>query len=199
MTVSVADSIVTRLRVWGVQRIFGYPGDGISGLLGAIDRAEPRIPFVQARHDEMAAFMACAHARFTGEIGVCVAASGPGVIRLLNGQYDDQLDRQPVIALVGQQSLGPLADTHGQDHDLENLLKDAAGGFVQTVTTSDHVVPVIDDAVRSAIVERTATCVILPSDLQEMAAIESSHRDGFAHGCGSAACQPDNLAIVKRS
>ena len=104
MSQLVADHIVDRLKEWGVTRIYGYPGDGINGLMGALDRSSESIDFVQVRHEEMAAFMACAHAKFTGEVGVCLATSGPGAIHLLNGLYDAKLDHQPVVAIVGQQA-----------------------------------------------------------------------------------------------
>src|SRR3954452_21178303 len=99
----VADFVLARLREWGVERIFGYPGDGINAFLGALDRADGDPELIQVRHEEMAAFMACAHAKFTGELGVCLATSGPGAIHLLNGLYDAKLDHQPVVAIIGQQ------------------------------------------------------------------------------------------------
>ena len=103
MAETTADFLVSRLYAWGVRRIYGYPGDGINGIMGALERAEEKIDFVQVRHEEMAAFMACAHAKFTGEPGICLATSGPGAIHLLNGLYDAKLDHQPVVAIVGQQ------------------------------------------------------------------------------------------------
>ena len=99
---NVSDHLVSRLREWEVDRIYGYPGDGINGVIGALARAADAPAFVQVRHEEMAAFMACAHAKFSGEVGVCLATSGPGAIHLLNGLYDAQLDHQPVVAIVGQ-------------------------------------------------------------------------------------------------
>src|SRR5690242_11757576 len=104
MADTAADFLISRLNEWGVSRIYGYPGDGINGILGALDRAGDRMHFVQVRHEEMAAFMACAHAKFTGEVGVCLATSGPGAIHLLNGLYDAKMDHQPVVAIVGQQA-----------------------------------------------------------------------------------------------
>ncbi|HEY0631191.1 MAG TPA: thiamine pyrophosphate-binding protein, partial [Thermoleophilaceae bacterium] len=103
MAQDVSDMLLDRLEAWGVKRIYGYPGDGINGLFGALHRAGDRFEFVQARHEEMAAFMACAHAKYSGELGVCVSTSGPGAIHLLNGLYDAKLDHQPVLAIVGQQ------------------------------------------------------------------------------------------------
>src|SRR4051794_26098209 len=108
MANTTSDHLIARLGEWGVRRVFGYPGDGISGIMGAIDRADGAMDFVQVRHEEMAAFMACAHAKFTGEVGVCVATSGPGAIHLLNGLYDARMDRQPVVAIVGQAARAAL-------------------------------------------------------------------------------------------
>src|SRR5579863_7105291 len=99
MSLTVGDFVLDRLSEWGIHRVYGYPGDGINGLIGAFDRAKGKVDFVQVRHEEMAAFMACAHAKFTGEVGVCVATSGPGAIHLLNGLYDAKLDHQPVVAI----------------------------------------------------------------------------------------------------
>ena len=120
----VADFVLRRLREWGVQRIYGYPGDGINGILGALDRADGDPEFIQVRHEEMAAFMACGHAKFTGEVGVCIATSGPGAIHLLNGLYDAKLDHQPVVAIVGQQKRMSLGGGYQQEVDLQTLFKD---------------------------------------------------------------------------
>src|SRR3979411_2746078 len=100
---TVADFLLERLQKWGVKRIFGYPGDGINGIVSAIGRAGEKIEFVQARHEEEAAFMASGHAKLTGEVGVCLATSGPGAIHLLNGLYDAKLDRKTVVAILGPQ------------------------------------------------------------------------------------------------
>src|SRR5690606_33084012 len=108
MAATVGDFLLQRLSEWGVDRIYGYPGDGINGIVGAFNRPGNSIRFVQARHEELAAFMACAHAKFTGEVGVCLATSGPGAIHLLNGLYDAKLDHQPVLAIVGQQKRAAL-------------------------------------------------------------------------------------------
>src|SRR5436305_9160816 len=122
----VADFLLARLREWGVHRIYGYPGDGINALMGAMDRANGDPEFIQVRHEEMAAFMACAHAKWTGEVGVCMATSGPGAIHLLNGLYDAKLDHQPVLALVGQQARSALGGSYQQEVDLQSLFKDVA-------------------------------------------------------------------------
>src|SRR5512144_1474818 len=133
MSQTVADYVLNRLADWGVKRLYGYPGDGIHGFLGGLDRASDRIEFVQVRHEEMAAFMACAHAKFTGEVGVCIATSGPGAIHLLNGLYDAKLDHQPVLAIVGQAERSVLGTDYQQEVDLANLFKDVAREFVQTL------------------------------------------------------------------
>lgn len=101
MAKQVSDYILERLNEWGTTRIFGSPGNGINGIMGALDRADDKIDFVQVRHEEMAAFMARAHSKFTGEVGVCMATSGPGAVHLLNGLYDAKMDHQPVVAIVG--------------------------------------------------------------------------------------------------
>src|ERR687897_1820156 len=127
----VADFVLERLTEWGVHRIFGYPGDGINGFLGALDRADGDPELIQVRHEEMSAFMACGHAKFTGEIGVCMATSGPGAIHLLNGLYDAKLDHQPVVAIVGQQVRAALGGHYQQEVDLAALMKDVAYEYVQ--------------------------------------------------------------------
>jgi pyruvate dehydrogenase (quinone) len=172
----VGDFVWQRLREWGVRRVFGYPGDGINGLLGALDRTDGAIDFVQVRHEEMAAFMASAHAKFTGEVGVCMATSGPGAIHLLNGLYDARLDHMPVLAIVGQQARTALGGHYQQEVDLQNLFKDVAGAFVETAMAPAQVRHLIDRAMRIAQSERKVTCIILPNDLQEMNAVEEPPR-----------------------
>jgi pyruvate dehydrogenase (quinone) len=179
MSATVSDFFWKRMSEWGIRRVFGYPGDGINGLLGALNRAKDRFEFIQTRHEELAAFMACAHAKFTGEIGVCMATSGPGAIHLLNGLYDARLDHQPVLAIVGQQARTALGGHFQQEVDLHTLFKDVAGEFVEMATTPAQVRHLIDRAIRIAKAERTVTCIILPKDVQEMAAVETPPR---AHG-----------------
>ena len=174
---NVSDFIIRRLTEWNVQRIFGYPGDGINGILGALNRAQDKIRFIQTRHEEMAAFMACAHAKFTGEPGVCLATSGPGAIHLLNGLYDAKLDHQPVVALVGQQKRTALGSNYQQEVDLVSLFKDVASEYVHMVTDPAQVRQVIDRAMRIAKAERTVTAVIIPNDLQEENAVEEPARE----------------------
>lgn len=186
-----ADFLVERLYDWGIRRIYGYPGDGINGLMGALGRAEKNshpIEFIQARHEEMAAFMACAHAKFTGEVGVCLATSGPGAIHLLNGLYDAKMDHVPVVAIVGQQSRQGLGGHYQQEVDLPVLFKDVAGEFVQMATHPAQVRHLIDRAVRIARAQRSVTCVIMPNDLQETKAVRvPEHMHGTVHsGIGHA-------------
>jgi pyruvate dehydrogenase (quinone) len=181
MAETVSDFIVSRLSAWGVTRIYGYPGDGINGLMGALGRAGDRMQFVQVRHEEMAAFMACAHAKFTGEVGVCVATSGPGAIHLLNGLYDAQLDHQPVVAIVGQQARTALGGHYQQEVDLVSLFKDVAHEYVHMATTPEQIPHLVDRAIRIARVERTVTCIILPNDLQQLDAVEPPRKHGTIH------------------
>lgn len=174
MSATVSDFILQRLIDWGVYRIYGFPGDGINGFTAAIQRAEDddKIEFIQTRHEEMAAFMACGHAKFTGEVGICMATSGPGAVHLLNGLYDARMDNQPVVAIVGQQARIALGGDYQQEIDLTSLYKDVAREYVHMATEPAQVRHLIDRALRIAISERTVTCVILPNDLQEMDAVE---------------------------
>ena len=178
---NVSDFLLQRLSEWGIQRIYGYPGDGINGIMGAMDRAGDRFALVRARHEEMCAFMACAHAKFAGEIGVCLATSGPGAIHLLNGLYDAKLDHQPVLAIVGQAPRATLGGQYQQEVDLPSLFKDVAGAYVQTITTPAQVRHVVDRAVRIAIAERTVTCIIVPGDVQELDSEEPPRGHGTIH------------------
>ncbi len=182
MAESVADFLLARLRAWGVRRIYGYPGDGINAILGAFHRAGNEPEFIQVRHEEMAAFMACGHAKFTGEVGVCLATSGPGAIHLLNGLYDAKLDHQPVVAIVGQQARAALGGQYQQEVDLQVLFKDVAGEFVQMATTPDQIRHLVDRAVRIALDQRTVTCVIVPNDVASLDAVETPpHEHGTIH------------------
>ena len=172
MSKQVGDFIIGRVKQWGISRIFGFPGDGINGFMGALNRAKDEIDFVQVRHEEMAAFMACAHAKFTGEVGVCMATSGPGAIHLLNGLYDAKMDHQPVVAIVGQQARMALGGSYQQEVDLISLYKDVAHEYVHMITDPAQARHVIDRAIRIAKAERTVTCVIVPNDVQELDAVE---------------------------
>src|SRR4051794_10164953 len=179
MSQTVGEYILERLRSeWGVKRVFGYPGDGINGVTVAFDHdGDERPELIQVRHEEMAGFMACGHAKFTGEVGVCMATSGPGAIHLLNGLYDAKLDHQPVVALVGQQERASMGGSFQQEVDLLSLFKDVAQEFVQVAMDPSQVRHLIDRAVRIAIAERTVTCVILPSDVQELEAVPEPPRE----------------------
>jgi pyruvate dehydrogenase (quinone) len=182
MAKNVSDFLVERLSDWGVKRIFGYPGDGINGIMGALDRADGKIQFIQARHEELAAFMACAHAKFTGEVGVCMATSGPGAIHLLNGLYDAKMDHQPVLAIVGQQARTALGGNYQQEVDLTNLFKDVASEYIHMATTPAQVRHLIDRAMRIAKDQRTVTALIFPNDLQvDKAVEEQEHKHGTVH------------------
>jgi pyruvate dehydrogenase (quinone) len=183
MSEKVGDYLLERLATWGVRRIYGYPGDGINGLLGAFGRLDGKPPeFVQVRHEEMAAFMACAHAKFTGELGVCMATSGPGAVHLLNGLYDAKLDHQPVVAIVGQQARAGLGGNYQQEIDLGSLFKDVAHEFVEMATVPAQIRHLIDRACRIALAERTVTAIIVPNDLQEAKAVpQPPHAHGTVH------------------
>src|SRR4051812_49301144 len=171
MAESTADLLLARLREWGVHRIYGYPGDGINAILGALDRADGDPELIQVRHEEMAAFMACGHAKLTGEVGVCMATSGPGAIHLLNGLYDAKLDHAPVVAVVGQQARSALGGDYQQEVDLVTLFKDVAHEYVQMAMVPEQVRHLIDRAVRIALSQRTVTCVVVPNDLASLEAV----------------------------
>ncbi len=174
-TSTVADFVLHRLREWEVDTVFGYPGDGINGLLAAWGRAANRPQFVQARHEEMAAFQAVGYAKFTGGLGVCVATSGPGAIHLLNGLYDAKLDHVPVLAIVGQTNRSAMGGSYQQEVDLLSLFKDVAGDYVQMVTVPEQLPNVLDRAIRIATARRAPTAVILPADVQELAYSAPTH------------------------
>jgi pyruvate dehydrogenase (quinone) len=175
----VSDFLIKRLSEWGIKRVYGFPGDGINGIMGALKRAGKMLDFVQVRHEEMAAFMACAHAKFTGEVGVCMATSGPGAIHLLNGLYDAHLDHQSVVAIVGQQARAAMGGSYQQEVDLVSLYKDVAREYVHMASEPAQIRHLVDRAIRIAKVERTVTCIIIPNDVQELEAVETPPR---AHG-----------------
>ncbi|MGH7483412.1 MAG: thiamine pyrophosphate-requiring protein [Longimicrobiales bacterium] len=182
MSETVADFMIRRLSDWGVERIYGYPGDGINGIMGALDRAEEtdhRIEFVQSRHEELAAFMACAHSKWTGEPGVCLATSGPGAIHLLNGLYDAKMDHQGVVAIVGQQDRRALGGDYQQEVDLISLFKDVANQYVHMCAHPAQMRHLVDRAVRIAKAEKVVTCIIVPNEVQEEDAVPVPPR---AHG-----------------
>ncbi len=162
-----AQFILNRLTEWGITRVYGYPGDGINGLMGAFHQVGDRLEFIQTRHEEIASFAATAHAKFTGEVGVCMATSGPGAIHLLNGLYDAKLDHQPVVAIVGQQKRMSLGANYQQEVDLNTLFKDVASEYLMTVMDPTQARHVIDRAIRIAKDSRHPTAVIIPEDVQE--------------------------------
>lgn len=171
----VADFLLRRLREWDVEHVFGYPGDGINGLLAAWGRAADNPEFIQARHEEMAAFEAVGYAKYSGRLGVCVATSGPGAIHLLNGLYDAKLDHVPVVAVIGQTNRSAMGGSYQQEVDLANLFKDVASDFLETVTVPEQLPNVLDRAIRTAYGRRTVTAVIVPADVQELEYEAPSH------------------------
>jgi pyruvate dehydrogenase (quinone) len=171
MGATAGDYLCERLAEWGVSTIYGFPGDGINGILGALRRHEDKLRFVQTRHEEMAAFMACGHAKFTGEVGVCMATSGPGAIHLLNGLYDAKLDHQPVVAIVGQTFVRALGGNFQQEVKLLQLYSDVASAYCEQANEPGAIRHTLDRALRIAQAERTVTCVIIPADVQEMDAV----------------------------
>ena len=181
MQATVCDFLVARLYDWGVRRIFGYPGDGINGMFGALQRAGGKIEFVQVRHEEMAAFMASAHAKFTGELGVCMATSGPGAAHLITGLYDARLDHMPVLAITGQQARTAVGGHYQQEVDLVAMFRDVAGAFVHQASMPAQVRHLLDRAVRIAIGQRRVTALVLPNDLQEMPYTAPAHAHGTVH------------------
>ncbi|MGH3471811.1 MAG: thiamine pyrophosphate-binding protein, partial [Nocardioidaceae bacterium] len=168
MADNVGDYLLARLREWGVERVFGYPGDGINGLLASWGKADNEPKFIQARHEEMAAFEAVGYAKLSGRLGVCVATSGPGAIHLLNGLYDAKLDHVPVLAIVGQTNRSAMGGSYQQEVDLLSLFKDVASEYVQMVTVPEQLPNVLDRAIRIAMSERAPTAIIIPSDVQEL-------------------------------
>src|SRR6188768_3540385 len=163
MSTTVADQLLARLKDWGVEQVFGYPGDGINGILGAFSRAEDQPRFIQSRHEEMSAFEAVGFAKFSGRPGICMATSGPGAIHLLNGLYDAKLDHVPVVAIVGQTNRTALGGSYQQEVDLLSLFKDVASDYVQVVMAPGQATHVIDRAVQIARATRSVTAVIVPS------------------------------------
>lgn len=187
MGMNVSDFVFHRLQEWGLHRIYGYPGDGVGGLDVALEKSQG-MHLVQVRHEEMAAFMACAHAKFTGEVGLCYATSGPGAIHLLAGLYDAKLDHVPVVAILGQQQRSAIGASYQQEVDLQSLFKDVAADFVATASVPSQVRHLVDRAVRIAAARRTVTCIILPSDLQQLPYEEPPMAHGATHtGVGYAA------------
>jgi pyruvate dehydrogenase (quinone) len=166
MSKTVGDFLVQRLHDWGVRRIFGYPGDGINGVLGALERAKGKIDFVQARHEEMAAFMASAHAKFTGEVGVCLSTGGPGASHLITGLYDAKLDHMPVLAITGQAPRAVRGGHYQQEMNLARMFADVAE-FVQELETPSQLRHLVDRGFRIAQARNAVSVLVLPGDVQE--------------------------------
>ena len=177
---TVSDFLMQRLIDWGAHRIYGYPGDGINGITEAFERVAEKIEFIQVRHEEMAAFMACAHAKFTGEVGVCLATSGPGAIHLLNGLYDAKMDHAPVVAIVGQAATKALGGSYQQEVDLQQLLEEVCD-YLYTVSSPMAIRHVVDRAFRTALGYRGATAIIVPKDIQERKYEEPPHKHNTLH------------------
>ncbi len=191
MAKTASDFLVERLHLWGVRRIYGYPGDGINGVMRALNRSDGKIRFIQARHEEEAAFMACAHAKFTGEIGVCIATGGPGAIHLLNGLYDAKMDHTPVVAIVGQQATESIGADYQQEVDLISLFKDVAHQYVHMASSPVQIRHLVDRSFRIAKAERTVTCIILPkrrsgNGRRRIAAAQTRHHLHRSRPCPAA-------------
>ena len=198
MADTVADVLLARLREWDIKQVFGYPGDGINGLLAAWGRAKNEPQFVQARHEEMAAFEAVGYAKFSGNVGVCVATSGPGAIHLLNGLYDAKLDHVPVVAIVGQTERSAMGGSYQQEVDLLSLYKDVCSDYVQMCTVPQQLPNLIDRAIRIALTEHAPTCIIFPSDVFDLPYEAPEHafkQVPSSVGMTAATAQPDAAAV----
>ncbi|HWU23947.1 MAG TPA: thiamine pyrophosphate-requiring protein [Nocardioides sp.] len=197
---NVADYLLERLRDWGVDKVFAFPGDGINGILAAWGRAGNEPMFIQSRHEEMSAFEAVGYAKFTGRLGVCMATSGPGAIHLLNGLYDAKLDHVPVVAIVGQTSRSAMGGSYQQEVDLLSLFKDVASEYVQMVTVPEQLPNVLDRAIRIALAERAPTAIIIPSDVQELEYAAPTHAFKMvpsSTGVDWPTAVPDDAAIAR--
>jgi pyruvate dehydrogenase (quinone) len=197
---NVADYLLERLRDWGVDKVFAFPGDGINGILAAWARADDNPMFIQSRHEEMSAFEAVGYAKFTGRVGVCMATSGPGAIHLLNGLYDAKLDHVPVVAIVGQTNRSAMGGSYQQEVDLLSLFKDVASEYVQMVTVPEQLPNVLDRAIRIAVAERAPTAIIIPSDVQELEYSPPTHAFKMvpsSMGVEWPTPLPDDSAIVR--
>ncbi len=199
-TTTVADYLLNRLRDWGVDKVFAYPGDGINGILAAWGRADNFPRFVQSRHEEMSAFEAVGYAKFTGKFGVCMATSGPGAIHLLNGLYDAKLDHVPVVAIVGQTARSAMGGSYQQEVDLLSLFKDVASDYAQMITVPEQLPNVLDRAIRIAVAQRAPTAIIIPSDVQELAYSAPAHEFKMVPssiGVDWPTAAPDDAAIAR--
>jgi pyruvate dehydrogenase (quinone) len=198
MTDTVADVLLRRLGEWGVKQVFGFPGDGINGLLAAWARADNQPQFVQARHEEMSAFQAVGFAKFSGQVGVCVATSGPGAVHLLNGLYDAKLDHVPVVAIVGQTDRSAMGGSYQQEMDLLSLFKDVCSDYIQMCTVPQQIPNLIDRAIRIALSEHAPTCVIVPSDVFDLGYEPPGHafkQVPSSLGLSQSTVVPDDAAV----
>jgi pyruvate dehydrogenase (quinone) len=196
----VSDYLLERLRTWGVEHVFAFPGDGINGILAAFGRADNKPMFIQSRHEEMSAFEAVGYAKFTDRVGVCMATSGPGAIHLLNGLYDAKLDHVPVVAIVGQTNRSAMGGSYQQEVDLMTLFKDVASDYVQMVTVPEQLPNVLDRAIRIALAQRAPTALIIPSDVQELPYSPPTHAFKMVPsslGIEWPAVDPDDAAIQR--
>ncbi|MBV8862867.1 MAG: thiamine pyrophosphate-requiring protein [Mycobacterium sp.] len=196
----VGDYLLERLRAWDVQHVFGYPGDGINGILAAFGRADNQPAFIQSRHEEMSAFEAVGYAKFSGRVGVCMATSGPGAIHLLNGLYDAKLDHVPVVAIVGQTNRSAMGGSYQQEVDLLSLFKDVASDYVQMVTVPEQLPNVLDRAIRVALTQRVPTALIIPADVQELPYSPPTHAFKMVPsslGIEWPAISPDDAAVAR--
>jgi pyruvate dehydrogenase (quinone) len=196
----VSDYLLERLRAWGVEHVFGYPGDGINGILAAFGRSDNRPKFIQSRHEEMSAFQAVGYAKFTNRVAVCMATSGPGAIHLLNGLYDAKLDHVPVVAIVGQTNRSAMGGSYQQEVDLLSLYKDVASDYVQMVTVPEQLPNVLDRAIRVALTQRAPTALIIPNDVQELPYSPPTHEFKMVPsslGIEWPAIAPDDAAIAR--
>src|SRR3954469_24620455 len=200
MAESVGEFMLRRLHEdWGVQRIYGYPGDGISGLIGGFQELGGKPEFVQVRHEVIASLAACAQAKLTGEVGVCIATSGPGAVQLLNGLYDAKLDHTPVVAIVGQQQRVSLGSDWLQEVNLAALLSDVSE-FVQTCMAPEQARHLVDRAMRTAISTRGVACIVVPVDVQHADAEEPARAHGSVFssaGLGGTRALPDGEELRK--
>jgi pyruvate dehydrogenase (quinone) len=198
MTDTVADVLLRRLGEWGVKQVFGFPGDGINGLLAAWARADNQPQFVQARHEEMSAFQAVGFAKFSGQVGVCVATSGPGAVHLLNGLYDAKLDHVPVVAIVGQTDRSAMGGSYQQEMDLLSLFKDVCSDYIQMCTVPQQIPNLIDRAIRIALSEHAPTCVVVPSDVFDLGYEPPGHafkQVPSSLGLSQSTVVPDDAAV----
>ena len=198
MSATVADQLLARLREWGIEQVFGYPGDGINGILGAFSRAGDQPRFIQARHEEMAAFEAVGYAKFSGRPAVCMATSGPGAIHLLNGLYDAKLDHVPVVAIVGQTNRTAMGGSYQQEVDLLSLFKDVASDYVQQVNVPQQLPNVLDRAIRTAMTRHAPTAIIVPNDVQELEYAAPTHDFKMVPSSLGISCpevDPDDAAL----